>query len=154
MKVIRYSIYGFKPQEQTHHIEGINYHLYGFDINDYPEHLRYNIQKIHERHVEFYSQHLDDLKCGIWCFVDGHKNNLSLSHLKRKVPCWEAELPDDVECYDCNWEKLVIITDPIVLCGGCYIPERELYKLNDVKNENELFNILKLVFYLQIESGF
>ena len=138
MKVIRYSIYGFKPQEQTHHMEGVNYHLHRFDINDYPEHLRYNIQKIHERHVEFYSQHLDDLKCGIWCFVDGHKNNLSLSHLKRKVPCWEAELPDDVECYDCNWEKLVIITDPIVLCGGCYIPERELYKLNNVKRRKRI----------------
>lgn len=87
MKVIRYSIYGFKPQEQTHHMKYINYHLHEFNINEYPEHLQYEIQKIHERCVKFYSQHLDDLKCGIWCFVDGHKNNLSLNHLKRKVPC-------------------------------------------------------------------
>ena len=68
MKVIRYSFYGFKPQEQTHHMEGVNYHLYRFDINDYPEHLRYNIQKIHERCVDFYLQHLEDLKCGVWCY--------------------------------------------------------------------------------------
>lgn len=138
MKVIRYSIYGFKPQEQVHHMENVNYHLYRFDINDYPEHLQWVIQKAHEKHVEFYSQHLDDLKRGIWCFIDGHKDNLSLNHLKRKVPCWEAELPDDVECYDCNWEKLVVITDPIVLYGGCYIPERELYKLNNVKRRKRI----------------
>ena len=138
MKVIRYSIYGFKPQEQTHHMEKVNYHLHRFDINDYPEHLQWVIQKDHEKHVEFYSKHLDDLKFGIWCFVDGHKDNLSLNHLKRKVPCWEAELPDDVECYDCNWEKLVTISDPIVLCGGCYIPERELYKLNNVKRRKRI----------------
>ena len=45
MKVIRYSIYGFKPQEQIHHMEIINYHLHRFDINDYPEHIRYDIKK-------------------------------------------------------------------------------------------------------------
>ena len=119
-------------------MEHINYHLHGFNINDYPEHLQSVIQKAHEKHVEFYSQHLGDLKCGIWCFIDGHKDNLSLNHLKRKVPCWEAELPDDTECYNCNWEKLVTITDPIVLCGGCYIPERELYKLNNIKRRKRI----------------
>lgn len=133
MKVIRYSINGFRPQNQTHHMKRVNYHLYGFDINEYPEHLQWNIQKIHEIYVEFYSKHLDDLKRGIWCFIDGHKDNLSLNHLKRKVPCWEAELPYNVECYDCNWERLITISDPIVLCGGCYIPERELWKLSNVK---------------------
>lgn len=133
MKVIRYSVDGFKPQEQTHHMNHVNYELYEFDINDYPEKMRYQIQKIHEKHVEFYNKHMDDLKCGIWCFIDGHKDNLSLNHLKQKVPCWEAELPDDIECYDCNWERLTTISDTIVLCGGCYIPERELYKLNNVK---------------------
>ena len=53
MKVIRYSIYGFKPQYQAHHMEHINYHLRRFDINDYPEHLQSVIQKAHEKHVEF-----------------------------------------------------------------------------------------------------
>ena len=133
MKVIRYSVDGFKTQEQTHHMNHVNYELHEFDINDYPEQTRYQIQKIHERHVEFYKKHMDDLKCGIWCFIDGYKDNLSLNHLKQKVPCWEAELPDDIECYDCNWERLTTISDPIVLCGGCYIPKRELCKLNNVK---------------------
>lgn len=45
MKVIRYSIYRFKPQYQAHHMEHINYHLRRFDINDYPEHLQSVIQK-------------------------------------------------------------------------------------------------------------
>lgn len=132
MKIIRYSIHGFEPQRQTHHLESVNYNLYDFDINAYPEHLRYFIQKTHERNVEFYSKHLDDLQCGIWCFIDGHKDNLSLNHLKRKVPCWEADILDDTECYDCNWEKFTTITASRLLCGGCYIPERELYKLSNI----------------------
>lgn len=139
MKVIRYSLYGFKPQEQTHHMKHIRYHLNEeFDINDFPEFMRWTIMDLHKKKVEFYSQHLDDFKRGIWCFIDGHKDNLSLNHLKRKVPCWEAELPDDTQCYDCNWERLVAISDPIVLCGGCYIPERELLKLSEVKRRKRV----------------
>ena len=133
MKVIRYSIYGFKPQEQTNHMKDVYYHLYDFDINQFPDHLKYVIERRHERCTEFYRNHLDYLKCGIWCFIDGYKDNLSLNHLKRKVPCWEAELPDDTECYDCNWEILTTISDPIVLAFGCYIPERELHKLTNIK---------------------
>lgn len=135
MQVIRYSIHGFKPQEQIHHMKNVNYHLYNFDISEYPENIRYNIQKIHEKNVDFYNKHLEDLKCGIWCFIDGHKDNFSLNHLKRKVPCWEAELPDDVECYDCNWERLTTISDSTILCGGCYIPARELCKLKNIKRK-------------------
>ena len=137
MKVIRYSIHGFKPQEQTHHMENINYHLNDFNISDYPEFLQWNIQKIHERYVYFYTKHLEDLKSGIWCFIDGYKNNQSLNHLKRKVPCWEAELPDDTECYDFNLEKKIMLSDPLVLYGGCYIPERELHKLRNVRRRRK-----------------
>jgi hypothetical protein len=134
MKVIRYSIYGYKPQEQTHHMEHINYHLNGgFDINDYPEWIRWQIQGIHDKKVKFYTEHFNDFKQGIWCFVDGHKDNLSLNHLHQKVPCWEANVPNDIECYDCNWERLTTISDSIVLCGGCYIPERELWKIQDIR---------------------
>ena len=138
MKVIRYSIYGFKPQYQSHHMERINYHLYNFNINDFPEHFRYIIQRNHETQVKFYTEHFNDFKHGIWCFIDGHKDNLSLNHLKRKVPCWEAELPDDVECYDCNWERITTISDPYILCGGCYIPKRELSKLSNIKKRKNI----------------
>lgn len=137
MKVIRYSTHGFKPQIQTHHMMQIEYLTKNFKVKDYPEHLRHTIERLREEKIKFYSKHLDDLKCGIWCFVDGHKDNQSLNHLKRKVPCWEAELPNDTECYDCNWEKFTNINDPWILCGGCYIPERELYKLSNIKKRKK-----------------
>lgn len=87
MKIIRYSVAAFEPQEQTHHAKDIQYHLFGeFNIEDYPEFLRYDIQRIHEQKVAFCKEHLEDLRCGIWCFVDGHKSNQALNHLK-KVPC-------------------------------------------------------------------
>lgn len=133
MKIIRYSIAGFKTQEQTYHA----YLLDKFNLEDYPEFLRYEIQQIHEQKVTFYKKHSEDFKRGIWCFVDGYKSNQSLNHLKKKVPCWEAEVPDDIECYDCNWEKLTTISDPAVLWGGCYIPEREMWKTRNVRRRRK-----------------
>ena len=134
MKIIRYSAAAFKPQEQTHHAEYIKYHLSGeFNLEDYPEFMRWQIQRIHEQKAAFYKEHLEVFKRGIWCFVDGHKSNQSLNHLKKKVPCWEAEVSDDIECYDCNWGKLITISDPDVLWGGCYIPERELWKIKNIR---------------------
>ena len=47
-KIIRYSVQGFKPQYQSKHLKNINYHLNDFNINDFPENLRYIIQKQHE----------------------------------------------------------------------------------------------------------
>ena len=47
-KIIRYSVQGFKPQYQSEHLKNINDHLNDFNINDFPEHLRYIIQKQHE----------------------------------------------------------------------------------------------------------
>lgn len=138
MKIIRYSVAAFEPQQQTHHEKHIQYHLSDeFNIEDYPEFLRYEIQRIHGQKVVFYKEHLEDLRCGIWCFVDGHKSNQSLNHLKRKVPCWEAEVPDDIECYDCNLEKLTNISDPTVLWGGSYIPEREMWKIRNIKRRRK-----------------
>lgn len=86
-----------------------------------------------EQKVTFYKGHLEDFKRGIWCFEDGHKSNPSLNHLKKKVLCWDAEVPDDIECYDCNWKKLITISDSDVLWGGCYIPEREMWKIRNVR---------------------
>lgn len=137
MKIIRYSVAAFEPQEQTHHAKHIQFHLYDFDIDKFPEFARWQILKIHEQKVAFYREHLEDFRCGIWCFVDGHKSNQSLNHLKKKVPCWEAEVPDDIECYDCNWEKLITISDSDVLCGGCYIPEREMWKIRNIRRRKK-----------------
>ena len=44
-RIIRCSTQGFKPQYQSEHLKNINYHLNDFNINDFPEHLRYIIQK-------------------------------------------------------------------------------------------------------------
>lgn len=138
MKIIRYSVAAFDPQEQTHHAKHIQYHLSGeFNLEDYPEFMRYEIQRIHEQKAVFYKEHWEDFKCGIWCFVDGHKSNQALNHLKKKVPCWEADVPDDIECYDCNWEKLTNISDPAVLWEGCYIPEREMWKIRNVRRRRK-----------------
>ena len=138
MKIIRYSTTGFHPQEQSHHAEHIRYHLSGeFKLEDYPEFMRREIKQIHEQKVKFYLEHLEDFTKGIWCFIDGYKSNQALNHLKRKVPCWEAEIPDDTECYDCNWEKLITISDSIVLWGGCYIPEREMWKIRNVRRRRK-----------------
>lgn len=41
MKIIRYSVAAFEPQEQTHHAKHIQYHLSGeFNIEDYPKFMR------------------------------------------------------------------------------------------------------------------
>lgn len=66
MKIIRCSVVAFEPQEQTHHAKDIQYHLSGgFNIEDYPEFMRWQIQRIHEQKVTFYKEHLEDLRCGI-----------------------------------------------------------------------------------------
>ena len=122
-KIIRYSTYGFKPQIQSHHLQHIDYHLYHFNINDFPEHLQYYIQKRHDELLPFYKEHYNDFKEGIWFFLDGHKSNQSLNHLKRNITCLEAEIEDDVEVYDCNWEYVTTLDDPIVEFDGCYLPK-------------------------------
>ena len=49
MNIIRYSVAAFEPQKQTHHAKHIQYHLSDeFKIEDYPEFMRWQIQKIHD----------------------------------------------------------------------------------------------------------
>lgn len=114
IKIIRYSTTGFKPQKQTHHLKDIYYYMNNFNINNYPKCIRYNILQIHKKRFTFYKEHLNDLKEGIWFFIDGHKNNQSLNHLKHKVPCWEAEIESDVYVYDVNLEYITDLSDPFV----------------------------------------
>lgn len=67
-KIIRYSVNGFRPQYQSHHLKNIHYHMYNFNIADYPEHLRYIIMELHIKHLSFYREHYKDFKEGIWFF--------------------------------------------------------------------------------------
>lgn len=133
MNVIRYSFSGFKPQYQSYHLKQVEYYLNNFNLLDYPEHLQYEVCKKHNQKVKLFLEHYNDFRYGIWCFINGYKNNQSLNHLNRRVSCWIAELPNDTEGYDCNWDKLITLEDSIVTYAGIYIPERELYKLKHIK---------------------
>ena len=142
-RIIRYSTQGFKPQYQSEHLKNINYHLNDFNINDFTEHLRYIIQRQHEKHLSFYKEHYQDFQYGIWFFIDGHKNNQSLNHLKNKVPCWEAEIENDVLLYDVNWEYQTTLSDPFGINSGFYLPASQIHKIHNIKHRKMSY------FYLQ-----
>lgn len=141
-KIIRFSPYAFNPQIQTHHMEYIDYCINDFNINDFPSQQRYILQKTFEKRISFYKEHYNDFKEGIWFFLDGHKNNQSLNHLKHKVPCYEAEIENDVEIYDCNLEYLTTLDDSFVKFAGCYLPKREIHKIHNIKRR--IFNKEKI----------
>lgn len=131
MKIIRYSSTAFIPRKQTHHIEKFEF-WQNFNPKDYPE-TEYIMQQLKNQHTLFYNQHKKDLQEGLWLFIDGHKDNQSLNHLKHKVPCYEAEIPDNIMVYDCNLEKIIPITDPLVKWSGCYIPKRLCSQITNIK---------------------
>lgn len=132
-KIIRYSIHGFKAQYQSYHLKYINYHLNDFNTNSLPNHLKYVVEQRHNKLLPFFKEHYEDFKEGIWIFIDGYKNNQLLNHLKYKVPCWEAEIEDNVIVYDTNWEEIISLNNPIVKIGGCYLPKREINKIYNIK---------------------
>ena len=132
-KIIIYSTQGFKPQYQSHHLKHIDYHINNFNINDFPEHLRYIIQHNHEDHLQFYKENYKDFQYGIWFFIAGHKNNQSLNHLEHKVPCWEAEIENDVLVYDVNWEYKTTLSDSFGMWSGFYLPASQIHKIHNIK---------------------
>ena len=131
MKIIRYSSTAFIPQKQTHHIKKFEF-WQNLNPKDYPK-AEYIMQQLKNQHTLFYNQHKKDLQEGLWFFIDGHKDNQSLNHLKHKVPCYEAEIPDNIMVYDCNLEKIIPITDPLVKWAGCYIPTRLCSQITNIK---------------------
>jgi hypothetical protein len=129
MIIIRYSLNKFEPQYQNYHLKDVDYELNHFDISAFPKHLQYSIQKQHEESVEFYKENYYDLEWGVWAFIDGHKDNRSLNHLKRKVPCWRAKISDETTVIDVNWTKKMKITDNKCRLFGFYIPKSQLSTL-------------------------
>ena len=103
------------------------------DTKDYPKHSQYLMQKLKEEKILFYNQHKKDLQEGLWFFIDGNKDNQSLNHLKHRVPCYEAEIPDNIMVYDCNLEKIIPLKDPLVYWAGCYIPKRLCNQITNIK---------------------
>ena len=131
MKIIRYSSTAFTPQKQTYHIKKFE-SWKNLNPKDYHE-MAYTMQKLKQQHTLFYNQHRADLQEGLWFFIDGYKNNQSLNHLKHKVPCYEAEIPDNIMVYDCNLEKIIPITDQLVQWAGCYIPKRLCNQITNIR---------------------
>lgn len=136
MKIIRYSTTTFTPQKQTHHIKSFESWI-NFNPEDCPKHLQYTMQQLKAQKITFYNQHKEDLQEGLWFFIDGHKNNQSLNHLKCKVPCYEAEIPDNIMVYDCNLEKIIPLTDPLVYWAGCYIPKRLCSQITNIRRRRK-----------------
>lgn len=137
IEVERYSIDAFKPQKQTHHLKKIMLHLdenkfQSLILDTVPKHLQHEILKLHEQYKLFYQENLDDLQLGVWVFISGYKNNQSLNHLARKVPCYKALLPDDIDVYDCNLQNKLRLSDDECKIFGCYIPARSLVGIQNI----------------------
>lgn len=129
MRIIRYSINKFEPQYQSHHLKMVDNELSNFNIEEYPSHLQKFIMAQHEKLVPFYKENYNDFKYGIWAFIDGFKDNQSLNHLKKKVPCWRAEISDETTVYGVNWDEKFKITNDLCKLFGFFIPQRELHTL-------------------------
>lgn len=134
MKIIRYSKTGFEVRNQDFHMDRhVYYHLFKFNLEDYPENKRGEILENHRKLVRLYTENFIDFKKGIWIFIDGFKNDHSLNHLKEKVPCFEADIDESAEGYNVNWEYKLKVSDNIVKLFGCYIPEREISKISNIR---------------------
>ena len=136
MKVERYSVSGFKPQKQLRHLQDFVYpHMYHWKefYEQYPKQARHLLVKRHKELLSLYKSNFNDFTEGVWVFIAGYKNNQSLNHLKYKVPCWTAELPDDTEVYSVNWDKKMKLNDWECKTFGCYVPKRSLGKLTDIE---------------------
>lgn len=131
MKIIRYSFDGFKPQYQSHHLKYVDYHLNEFNLNEIPTHLQFECLKFHNKIVPFFKENYNDFKYGLWAFIDGFKDNQSLNHIKKRVPCWEAEISNDTIVYHVNWDKKFKITDERCKLFGFYIPKNQLITLKN-----------------------
>ena len=55
--------------------------------------------------------------------------------MKHKVPCWEAEIENDVLLYDVNWEYQTILSDPFGISYGFYLPASQIHKIHNIKKQ-------------------
>jgi len=142
IEIIRYSLTGFKPRKQIHHLKIEVYpYLYPEEFKKELESFKDNERMIrflkeqYEILHPFYKENFNDFTEGIWVFIKGHKNNMSLNHLRKKVPCYQAEAPEDLECYFVNWSdaKKMKLDDPLAKSFGVYIPKREIPKIVNIR---------------------
>lgn len=135
--IIRYSKTAFKPRYQSVHYEFRKDFLRELKRGENSFlHKYYSLGEMKMK-AKFIEEHLEDFKYGLWVFIDGYKNNMSLNHLTELVPCWEADIEDNTEVYDVNLEKTMLITDDLVKLYGCFIPSRELNKILNIKRRRK-----------------
>lgn len=65
--------------------------------------------------------------------TQGFKPQYQSHHLKHKVPCWEAEIENDVLVYDVNWEYQTTLSDPFGINCGFYLPASQIHKIHNIK---------------------
>ena len=53
--------------------------------------------------------------------------------MKHKVPCWEAEVENDVLVYDVNWEYQTTLLNPFGINCGFYLPSLQIHKIHNIK---------------------
>ena len=49
------------------------------------------------------------------------------------MPCWEAEIENDVFVYDVNWEYQTTLSDPFGINSGFYLPATQIHKIHNIK---------------------
>jgi len=142
IEIERYSFTAFEPRIQHHHLQTEVYpYLYNEEFKKELEFFKDNermIRFLKEKYKilhPFFKDNFYDFTEGIWVFIKGYKNNISLNHLNRRVPCFIAEAPDDLECYFVNWSdaKRMRLDDPLAKAFGVYIPKREISKISNIR---------------------
>ena len=135
MHIIRYSDDGFRPQYQSFHLADIEYECneYMKDFDSIPDHLKSVSLERHNRIISFYKQHMDLFQQGVWAFIDGHKDNQALNHLRHKVPCWEADIDNNAVVVGVNWDHLMFIRDSECTVFGFYIPKQSMWSLRNIE---------------------
>ena len=53
--------------------------------------------------------------------------------MKYKVPCWEAEIENDVLLYDVNWEYQTTLSDQFGVNSGFYLLASQIHKIHNIK---------------------
>lgn len=131
VKVFRYSKTGFKPRYQDHHLKGVIFDITNDDLHAL-DRLR-NKKEVKQRYIkrqQFLNENFSDFRYGIWCFKDGSLTGIELTHLRESRPRWEAELPEDIEVYDVNFDRKYLLKD--YPYGPMYVPKRSLVNIQNV----------------------
>jgi len=133
MEITRFSNHGFEPQYQSFHLENtIKPMLKLYKTGKYESMSQAGIEYF-KKFAKFIYENQDDFKYGIWVFVNDCIEYHSLSHLKRKVSMWKADICDFVYVYDVNLDEKYKITDKRARFFGCYIPQKELKYITNIR---------------------